>query len=124
MGDCDGIDREQEASRQLHEWRGSDRRCNREELREQTVEHGKRVGIRHKTRDFDGAVKAATGVFENCLQIRECLTRLRFKGIASNVSSGRIDSGLTCSVNEVSDTNGLGVGADPGDAMAINDFRW
>jgi hypothetical protein len=61
----DGINREQEPSRQLHEWCGSDRRRNREEVRKQRVEHGKSVWIRHNARDLDDAGKAAPGVLEH-----------------------------------------------------------
>jgi hypothetical protein len=107
VDDGDGINREQESSRQLHEWSRSDRRCDWEELGKQRVEHGKGVRIRHKARDLDHAGKATPGVFEYGLQIRECLARLRLKGIAGNVSSRRIDSGLACGVNEVADTYGL-----------------
>jgi hypothetical protein len=124
VDDGNGINREQESSRQLHDWSRSDRRCNREELGKQRVEHGKGAWIRHKARNLDDAGKAAPGVFEYGLQIRECLARLRLKGIAGNMSGRRIDSGLAGGVNEVADTYGLRVGADPGDAGAINDFRW
>jgi hypothetical protein len=31
---------------------------------------------------------------------------------------------LACSVDETSHTHGLRVGADPGDARAIDDFGW
>ena len=104
MDDGDGINREQESSRQLHEWSRSDRRCNREELGKQRVEHGEGVWIRHEACDLDDAGKAAPGVLEHGLQIRECLARLRFKGIAGNLSGRRIDSGLACGVNEIAET--------------------
>lgn len=123
VDDGSGVDREQEPPRQLHEWRGSDRRCNREKLRKQSVEYGKGVWIRHKARDLDDAGKAAPGVFEHRLQIRECLAGLRFKGIARNLSRSRVDSGLACGVHEVADADGLRVWTDPGDARTINDFR-
>ena len=124
MDDGDGIDREQESSRQLHEWSRSDRRCNREELGKQRIEHGKSVCIRHKARDLDDAGQAAPGVSEYGLQIRERLARLRLKGIAGNVSGRRIDSGLACGVNQVADPYGLRVGADSGDASAIAAARY
>src|SRR5215207_7103453 len=124
VDDGDGIDREQEAPRQLHEWRGSDRRRNREELPEQRVEHRERVGIRDEARDFDDAGEAAAGVLENRPQIRECPTRLRFEGVAGDVPGRGIDSGLARGVDEVPEANGSRVGADPGNARAVDDFRW
>jgi hypothetical protein len=124
VDDGDGINREQESSRQLHEGSRSDRRCDREELGEQRVEHGKGVRICHEARDLDHAGKAASGIFEYGLQIRECLARLRLEGIARNVSGRRIDSGLARGVNEVADAYRLRVGTKPGDASALDDFRW
>ena len=112
--DRDRIDREQEAARQLHERGRSDGRRNREELGEQRVEHGKGVGVRHKAGDLDDALEATAGVFEHCLEIREGLARLRFEGFSGYLSGRGIDSGLARGVDEVTDANGLRVGADSG----------
>ena len=73
----DGVDREEQASRQLHEWRRSDGRRNGKVLGEQRVQYGKSIRIRHEARDLDDASEAASAVLEHRPQIRECLTSLR-----------------------------------------------
>jgi len=108
----------------LHKRSRSDRRCNWEEFRKQSVEDGKGIWITDKACDLDDAPEAAPGVFENGLQIRESLACLGFKGVTGNVSGRGIDSGLAGGVDEVADTDGLRVRADPGDARAFYDFRW
>lgn len=122
MDDGNGVNRKQKSPWQLNQWRGSDRRCDRKVLREQRVEHRKTVWICNKARDLDDAPEAAPGIFEHCLQIREGLARLRFERITGNVAGRRIDPRLTGRVDEVTDTYGLRVRPDSGDAGAINDF--
>src|SRR6476646_8139575 len=122
LDDRNGVDREKQTSRQLHERRRSDRRRNRKELGEQRVQYGKGVRIRHEARDLDDAGKAAPSVFEHRPQVRECLTRLRLARIAGDLSGSRIDSGLPRSVYDIAHANGLRVGADARNAGAFDDF--
>jgi hypothetical protein len=123
VDDGDRVNREQEPSRQLYDWRGSDRRRNREKFSKQGVEHWERGWIRQKAGDLDDALEATTSVLEHCLEVRECLSALRFKGIAGDFSGSWIDSGLARGVHEVADTDGLRVWSDPGDAGTLDNFR-
>ena len=86
VDDGDRVDGEQKSSWQLDERCRSNRRRNREEFLEQRVECWKRVLVRHKTRHFDDASKAAARVFQDRSEIGKRLARLWLERIAGDFS--------------------------------------